>query len=125
MQWSPLPSRSRSARTAVSTGPPHQAFKPERVKAITFTGYSYFLDVEARKDAPSHPLVVLDDRVPVDAGCEHRPRPGNDRSYDYDDVDLVRFAAQNVYAPLRLIKPLPGVTRVPVPEQDVSALPGS
>ena len=45
-------------------------------------------------------------------------------AYDYDDVDLVRFAAQNVYAPMRLIKPLPGVMRVPVPERDVSALPG-
>jgi integrating conjugative element protein (TIGR03749 family) len=93
-----------------------QAFAPVRVKAITFTGYSYFLDVEARKGAPSHPLVVLDDRVPADETdpvVQARQRP----QYQYDDVDLVRFAAQNVYAPLRLIKALPGVIQVPVPEQ--------
>ena len=29
----------------------------------------------------------------------------------------MRFAAQSVYAPLRLIKPLPGVIQMPVPEQ--------
>lgn len=94
-----------------------QVFKPERVKAITFTGYSYFLDVEARKDAPSHPLVVVDDRVPVDQD-EKQTMIERHRSYDYDDVDLARFAAQNVYAPMRLIKPLPGVTRIPVVERD-------
>lgn len=93
-----------------------ETFKPERVKAITFTGYSYFLDVEARKDAPSHPLVVLDDRVPVDQD-EKTAELNRHLAYDYDDVDLVRFAAQNVYAPMRLVKPLPGVTRVPVPDQ--------
>lgn len=93
-----------------------QPFKADRVKAITFTGYSYFLDVEARKGGHTHPLVILDDRVPVseEEQAQRRQRP----TYFYDDVDLARFAAQNVYAPMRLIKPLPGVTRLPVPVRD-------
>ena len=94
-----------------------KAFKPERVKAITFTGYSYFLDVEAKKGAPSHPLVVVDDRVPVDEDVKQAEILRH-LAYNYDDVDLARFAAQNVYAPMRLIKPLPGVTRVQVPERE-------
>ncbi|MEN8168378.1 MAG: TIGR03749 family integrating conjugative element protein [Pseudomonadota bacterium] len=94
----------------------NKAFKADRVKAITFTGYSYFLDVEARKGGLTHPLVILDERVPgvEDEKAQLRQR----RSYDYDDVDLARYAAQNVYAPMRLIKPLPGVTRMPVPDRD-------
>jgi integrating conjugative element protein (TIGR03749 family) len=87
-----------------------EAFSPQRVQAITLTGYSYFLDVSSREEGPRHPLVIVDDRVPSDEAPQSSERTG----YHYDMVDLIRYAAQSVYAPQRLIKPLPGLTRVPV-----------
>ncbi len=86
-----------------------QPFKKMRVNAITETGYSYILDVEARPKGHQHPIAILDDRIPPDESNTAAPAGP---SYDYDYVDLARFASQNVYAPERLIKPLPGARRV-------------
>ncbi|MEW8048427.1 MAG: TIGR03749 family integrating conjugative element protein [Candidatus Thiodiazotropha sp.] len=89
-----------------------QSFNTLRVQAITFTGYSYFLDVSAKKGASTHPIVILDDRVPDD---EDKKADTKKRlSYEYDDADLIQYAAQNNYAPARLVKSMPGVTRIPV-----------
>ena len=92
-----------------------EPFKAARVRYITNTGYSYFLDVEAVKDGPNYPLIIVDDRVKRDDSA-----PGNlagnlaQVTADYDFVDLARYASQSVYGPERLIKLLPGVTRVSV-----------
>jgi integrating conjugative element protein (TIGR03749 family) len=87
-------------------------FKVQRVQAITVTGYSYLLDVEAKKVSTSHPIVIIDERVPVEDDEESVTERRH--SYNYDFVDLTRLAAQSVYAPGRLVKALPGVTRVSV-----------
>ncbi len=92
-----------------------KAFKKLRVQAITLTGYSYLLDVEAKKGAASHPIVIIDERVPVE---EDEQTVAELRlTYDYDIVDLTRLAAQSIYAPERLVKALPGITRIPVSGQ--------
>ncbi|MEW8139166.1 MAG: TIGR03749 family integrating conjugative element protein [Candidatus Thiodiazotropha endolucinida] len=90
-----------------------KAFDAQRVQAITFTGYSYFLDVSAKKEGASHPIVILDDRLPVDEIKKTADKMKR-LSYDYDSADLVRYASQHNYAPTRLIKALPGITRIPV-----------
>jgi len=87
-------------------------FTTQRVQAITFTGYSYLLDVSAEKGGSSHPLVIIDERVPAEEDGEADRQGG--RVYDYDIVDLTRYAAQHVYAPGRLLKAMPGMTRIPV-----------
>lgn len=122
----PVPVKLVAPTVAVSASKPIQiredgsvywtatkAFETQRVQAITFTGYSYLLDVTAKKGGTSHPIVILDDRVPPEdeAGKTESQRR---RAYHYDAVDLTRHAAQQLYAPSRLIKPLPGVTRIPV-----------
>jgi integrating conjugative element protein (TIGR03749 family) len=42
----------------------------------------------------------------------------------YDYVRLTRFAAQQLYAPRRLVSALPGVVRVPLQEDTVPLVPG-
>jgi integrating conjugative element protein (TIGR03749 family) len=88
----------------------NKPFKKMRVQAITFTGYSYLLDVEAKKASESHPIVIVDERIAGDK--DEMSVAQRQQQYSYDIVDLIRLAAQSIYAPERLIKPLPGVTRV-------------
>jgi len=96
------------------------AFEKQRVNVYTFTGESYLLDVEARPDAPARTLVILDDRFNSNVdnndgqhNGQHLPAPAA-----LDSVDLVRFVSQQLYAPRRLVKKLPGLTRVPVSTED-------
>ena len=88
-----------------------KSFKRQRVNAITHTGYSYILDIEARPKGHQHPIAIVDDRIPIQ---ESNTGQSTKSKYDYDYVDLTRFAAQSVYAPDRLIKPLPGIRRVAI-----------
>ncbi len=88
-----------------------QSFKRQRVNAVTATGYSYILDIEARPKGHKHPIAIVDERIPVEDSKTGKPAK---QPYDYDYVDLVRFAAQSVYAPDRLIKDLPGVRRLEI-----------
>lgn len=97
-----------------------KSFSRQRVNVFSRdgTGKSWLLDVEARPDAPARTLVILDDRF--DRGKNEEMRPSSKTGgHHYDGVDLVRFAAQNLYAPSRrLLKPLPGVVRIPVETRD-------
>jgi integrating conjugative element protein (TIGR03749 family) len=92
-------------------------FEKTRVKALTHTGYSYFLDVSAKKNGHSHHVVIVDNRI--SKADEDAQSLNIARQYNYDYVDLARFAAQSVYAPLRLIKALPGVVQVGVENEEV------
>jgi len=96
-------------------------FEKQRVNVFTFTGESYFLDVEARPDAPARTLVILDDRFKDEVQTsddEGRPKAVKS-AVNYDSADLVRFVAQTLYSPRRLVTPLPGVTRIPVATDEV------
>ncbi len=94
-----------------------KAFKKQRVNAITDTGYSYLLDIEAREKGHQHPIAIVDDRIPAKDTVDSN---GGVPGYDYDYVDLARFASQSIYAPERLVEPLAGVRRIPV---DSTAIP--
>ena len=99
-----------------------QSFKRQRVNAVTDTGYSYILDIEARPKGHQHPIAIVDDRIP-----KQNSNTGQSSGpiYDYDFVDLTRFASQSVYAPERLIKPLPGIRRVTVESEHLSLVKGA
>jgi integrating conjugative element protein (TIGR03749 family) len=86
-----------------------QSFKRQRVNAVTTTGYSYILNIEARPKGHKHAIAIVDTRIP-----KEEPATGLKQKFDYDYVDLARFAAQSVYAPDRLIKELPGLRRLDV-----------
>jgi integrating conjugative element protein (TIGR03749 family) len=109
------------------------AFDPTRVMVReTESGRMYLLDVAASGDGGSG-----GPPVEVYAGEESntgRNRPTNDSigqdtrppalpSYGY--VTLTRFAAQQLYAPARLLKDLPGVVRVPIKRKKVSLVRGA
>lgn len=92
-------------------------FTRQRVNVYSMTGESWLLDVEARHGASHRTLVVIDDRF-EDTDVSTEPST-NTSQRRYDAVDLVRFAAQNFYAPNRLVKPLPGVVRTPIDAEEV------
>ena len=97
-------------------------FNPQRVNAITDTGYSYQLDIEARAKGHQHPIAIVDDRIPAQ---QSNTTQSPEQRYDYDYVDLLRFASQSLYAPDRLIKPLPGLRRIPIETGPLSLVKGA
>jgi len=92
-------------------------FDQQRIVVFTKTGYTYLMDVEARNNAPTHPIVIIDERIEKNNSLKAEIAQRK-KQYDYDYVDLARFAAKNVYAPLRLITPLPGVIRIGVQKKN-------
>ena len=99
-----------------------EAFPPTRVQVQeTESGRVYLLDLEARQaDGPADPLEValpapLTDETPADAG-ETVPSAGYET--------LVRYAAQRLYAPARLLRDVPGIWRIPVDIPDPMRLVG-
>ncbi len=98
-----------------------EPFSFERVQFVTPTGYSYFLDVQAvdnKKGSYSdyeRPLVIIDTRIKQNDDKEKDAQGlASAKKLNYDYVDLVRMASQSIYGPERLIKNLPGVTRIGV-----------
>lgn len=94
-------------------------FKSARVNAITDTGYSYILNVEARKKAPDNPIAIIDNRIKT-----NKNQDDVQSVFNYDYVDMIRFAAQSIYAPERLVKRLPGIHRVQVDTSPVLLVKG-
>lgn len=98
-----------------------KSFKKQRILAVTDTGYSYVLDVEARPKGHRHPIVIIDERI---AKSNANGSIEEAQLYDYDYVDLMRFASQNLYAPERLIKKLPGIKRIDIEKRIVPLVKG-
>ena len=51
--------------------------------------------------------------------------PQTDNRAQHDPVSLTRFAAQQLYAPMRLLSAVPGIVRVPVQQDDVALVRGN
>jgi integrating conjugative element protein (TIGR03749 family) len=86
-------------------------------------GRVYLLDLSATLEgAAGGPLEIFaPDTKPAEQG-EGAPDPSGAPAYGY--VTLTRFAAQQLYAPARLLSELPGVVRVPVKREPVLLLRG-
>ena len=87
------------------------------------SGQMYLFDVTARtKRAPAPPVIVSvgqsERALSTDTSGD---RPTDPLGY----VALTRFAAQQLYAPPRLLGRSPGIVRVPVPSEPVALVPGS
>lgn len=102
-------------------------FDDTRVMVRTLDdGQIYLFDVSAAKEGGQmHPVQVF-----VKAAGESSPGQADssveshDAAAQYSYVALTRFAAQQLYAPARLVQDRPGMVRVPVAREPVSLLRG-
>jgi integrating conjugative element protein (TIGR03749 family) len=106
----------------------HREFDATRVMVREAeSGRMYLLDVTAMAEGGSGPPVeVYAAEEPADPGDPS----GNEGASapaipGYGYVTLTRFAAQQLYAPARLLRDLPGVVRVPVKRNKVALIRGA
>ena len=103
----------------------HQPFEPTRVmvRAIE-SGAVYLLDLSAdNKSAPTAAIQIFDPELEKSELSSNSSEPSPILpTYGY--VALTRFAAQQLYAPARLLRDLPGVVRVPVRRAAVPLIHG-
>ena len=107
----------------------HQPFEPTRVMVRAIEdGAIYLLDLSAGTQGdPTTAIQILDPEsrrssVPADQESDQTEQSPTLPAYGY--VALTRFAAQQLYAPARLLRDLPGVVRVPVRLEAVELLHG-
>lgn len=96
-------------------------FPTTRVAVREFdTGRMVLFDLEAGFAASDNtPIRITEDATTAETGVDTlAPVPAGDY------VVLTRFAAQQLYAPTRLLSSLPGVVRIPLREDSVSLVPG-
>ena len=102
-------------------------FSPTRVQVQEIdSGRLYLLDVSANKEggenSPLHISAPVN-RTPHSSGqgVSHSPSQESDTTDPIDYITLTRYAAQQLYAPARLIRDVPGIwpaqppRRTPVP----------
>lgn len=103
----------------------HAPFEASRLMVRELdSGRVYLLDVTAvEKDGDSHPvqIYVAGESKPTENATREtdaaaRGQPGY--------IQLTRFAAQQLYAPARLVNNWPGIVRVPVSRDPVALLHG-
>ena len=80
------------------------------------SGQTYLLDLEATEGEVPNEAIVIEAVVRPDTPL---PQVASGARTPPGYVALTRFAAQQLFAPLRLASALPGVARVPVQTQDV------
>ena len=85
-------------------------------------GQTYLFDLSAGTNGEhSQAIVVLVDET---TDSENRlGETGDGARHGY--VSLTRYAAQQLYAPMRLLSSAPGIVRVPVPQHSVALVPGN
>lgn len=104
------------------------AFKSERIQIVnTSTGESFLFDLEAKKEeGGTTPIEIVSalEKEKAAVPSKHIVMPsGQGSTYDY--VSLTRFAAQAMYAPLRLQNSLPGMITIPIePDKKVPLVRG-
>ncbi|MCU7943523.1 MAG: TIGR03749 family integrating conjugative element protein [Candidatus Thiodiazotropha sp. (ex Cardiolucina cf. quadrata)] len=104
----------------------HTSFGSSRLMVRELdSGRIYLLDVTAAEEGgPGHPIQIY---VTGEQGSEKdQATGGHEPEQDRPDfVQLTRFAAQQLYAPVRLVKDQPGIVRVPVSRDPVDLLHGA
>ena len=85
-------------------------------------GQTYLFDLSASLNGgQSQPIVVTLDET---RSTENRVgETGGAARHGY--VSLTRYAAQQLYAPMRLLSSMPGIVRVPVQQHNVALVPGN
>ncbi|HFD86799.1 MAG TPA: TIGR03749 family integrating conjugative element protein [Gammaproteobacteria bacterium] len=102
----------------------HAPFETKRLMVRELdSGRIYLFDVTSTEDGvASHPVQIY---VADDSGVNNTGTGKNDSSAEQPDyIQLTRFAAQQLYAPSRLLKGSPTITRIPVSRDAVDLLHG-
>ena len=85
-------------------------------------GQTYLFDLSAATDAEHSAAIVVS--VEETTAAESRlGEAGEGTRHGY--VSLTRYAAQQLYAPMRLLSSVPGIVRVPVQQHSVALLRGN
>ena len=102
-------------------------FDPTRIVVQTREGdHTYLLDVDATdKTDPTPALAIVDPEIKTAAENDDDSTLAASPRSLLDPVILTRFAAQQLYAPARLLKAQPGIVRVPVSSAPVDLLRGA
>lgn len=99
----------------------HAAFAETRVLVRELdSGQTYLLDLRATREAGGSEAIIIESGPSAESTLTSSTRNPGTHGY----VSLTRFAAQQLFAPLRLAAPLPGIARIPVQQQSVFLLPG-
>ena len=103
----------------------HAPFGSSRLMVREFdTGRIYLFDITAAEEGgASHPIQIYvtgDNETAKDRSTESNAPVHEQPGY----IQLTRFAAQQLYAPARLMKDYPGIVRVPVTRDAVDLLHG-
>ena len=103
----------------------HQPFEPTRVMVRAIEGGAvYLLDLSAdNKSTPTAAIQIFDPEL-EQSELSSDPAEPSPTFPTYGYVALTRFAAQQLYAPARLLRDLPGVVRVPVRRAAVPLIHG-
>ncbi len=103
----------------------HTSFGSNRLMVRELdSGRIYLFDVTATEEGgPGHPIQIY---VTGEQGSENgQATGGNEPEQERPDfIQLIRFAAQQLYAPARLVKDQPGIVRVPVSRDPVDLYHG-
>ena len=86
------------------------------------SGQTYLFDLNA--DNKSHQLPPITIFLDETTSAEYRSAD-TDHHVQHDTVSLTRFAAQQLYAPWRLLSAVPGIVRVPIQQQSIALVPGN
>ena len=103
----------------------HQPFEQTRVMVRAIEGGAvYLLDLSAdNKSAPTAAIQIFDPELEK-SELSSDPVELSPTFPKYGYVALTRFAAQQLYAPARLLRDLPGVMRVPVRRAAIQLIHG-
>ena len=103
----------------------HTSFGSNRLMVRELdSGRIYLFDVTATEDGGvSHPIQIY---VTDEQGSKKDQATGGHESEQErpDFIQLTRFASQQLYAPVRLVKDQPGIVRVPVSRDPVELYHG-
>lgn len=89
-----------------------EPFEGERIQVMnSVTGEIYLFDVSAKPQGDVTPIEIISGQRP------QSPLKGETNKGKFDYVALTRFAAQQMYAPKRIVKDQPGFIKLPVPTQ--------
>ena len=101
----------------------HTSFGSNRLMVRELdSGRIYLFDVTATENGgPGHPIQIY---LTGEQGSEKDQAIGGHEKERPDFIQLTRFAAQQLYAPVRLVKDQPGIVRVPVSRDPVDLYHG-
>ena len=86
------------------------------------SGQIYLLDLKANTNGGEvSPITIYLDET---SSADYRSTE-TEHHVQHDTVSLTRFAAQQLYAPLRLLSAVPGIVRVPIQQDSVALVPGN